>query len=75
MRGRFDRVRFLAGRRMTTGASIMITHQHGLLAPSARPVPSSSEETDRERERLRRELLRRIIDRETRRQASRSIPR
>ncbi len=53
----------------------MITHQNGLLAIPARPVPSSSEEIDRERQRLRRELLRRILDRETRRQASRGVPR
>jgi hypothetical protein len=59
---------------MTTGASVMITHQNGLLAPVARSVPSSPE-ADRERERLRQELLRRIIDRETRRQSSRGVPR
>lgn len=52
----------------------MITHQNGLLAPVARYVPSSPE-ADRERERLRQELLRRIIDRETRRQSSRGVPR
>jgi hypothetical protein len=52
----------------------MITHQNGLLVPVARAVPTSPE-ADRERERLRQELLRRIIDRETRRQSSRGAPR
>ena len=52
----------------------MITHQNGLLAPVVRPVPSCTE-ADRERERLRQELLRRIIDRETRRQSLRGTPR
>jgi len=59
---------------MTTGESVMITHQNGLLVPVARAVPTSPE-TDRERERLRQELLRRIIDRETRRQSARGAPR
>ena len=53
----------------------MITHQNGLLAPEARTVSSPQPEADRERERLRQELLRRIIDRETRRQSSRGTPR
>lgn len=51
----------------------MVSPSSSLLVESARsnPVPSPS---DRERERLRRELLRRIIDRETRRQAVRGGP-
>ena len=39
------------------------------------PARSVAEAHDRERERLRRELLRRIIDRENRRQAMRGMPR
>lgn len=51
----------------------MVSHSSSLLVMPARssPIPSPS---DRERERLRRELLRRIIDRETRRQAVRGGP-
>jgi len=51
----------------------MVTPSNSLLVEPARtsPIPSSP---DRERERLRRELLRRIIDRETRRQALRGTP-
>jgi hypothetical protein len=49
----------------------MITRQHGLLARAARAVKFSSADIVREREKLRRELLRRILDRELRRQASR----
>jgi hypothetical protein len=61
---------------MTTGASIMITHQYGLLAAPPRLVTTSSaEEILRERERLRRELLRRIKDREIRRQSLRGLGR
>jgi hypothetical protein len=48
----------------------MITHQRGLLAAPANVVPSTNE-AHRERERLRRELLKRILHRETRRQATR----
>ena len=51
----------------------MITHQKGLLGPPSRPASSSSPEA--ERERLRRELLQRILDREMRRQAVRGVPR
>jgi len=48
----------------------MITHQNGLLAaPASQIIPTS--EASRERERLRRELLKRIISQETRRQAAR----
>jgi hypothetical protein len=61
----------LAGIRTTTGASVMITRQHGLLARTARAANLSSADLVREREKLRRELLRRILDREVRRQASR----
>ena len=49
----------------------MITHSSTLRVDSARPNTS---DTNREREQLRRELLRRIIDRETRRQAMRGMP-
>ena len=49
----------------------MITRQHGLLARAARAANLSSADVIREREKLRRELLRRILDREVRRQASR----
>jgi hypothetical protein len=51
----------------------MISHQNGLLTP-ANAVPSEPEAL-RERERLRRELLKRIVNRETRRQATRGTPR
>jgi hypothetical protein len=57
---------------MTTGESIMITPSSGLLAPAARPVPVNSEES--ERERLRQELLRRILIRESLRQSKRGGP-
>ncbi|MCX7417828.1 MAG: hypothetical protein NTY25_15305 [Planctomycetia bacterium] len=50
----------------------MITHSSTLRVDSSRPNTS---DTNREREQLRRELLRRIIDRETRRQAMRGMPR
>lgn len=53
----------------------MITHQSGLLAPMAKSHPTVTVDKERERERLRRELLQRILDRETRRQALRGIPR
>jgi hypothetical protein len=48
----------------------MISHQNGLLPASAASLPSVPEAL-RERERLRRELLKRIVVRETRRQATR----
>lgn len=51
----------------------MVTRSSSLLVDPARPIPSSSS-LDQERLRLRRELLRRIIDRETRRQAMRGSP-
>lgn len=51
----------------------MVTHSSNLLIEPARPVPSPSS-TSQEREHLRRELLRRIIDRETKRQAVRGSP-
>ena len=50
----------------------MITPSNGLLAPAARPVTTHSEES--ERERLRQELLRRIIVRESLRQSRRGVP-
>ena len=51
----------------------MVIHSSNLLVDPARPIPITSH-SDRERERLRRELLRRIIDRETKRRALRGIP-
>lgn len=51
----------------------MITHQHGLFARTGRAARPSSDERIREREWLRRELLRRILDREIRRQALRGV--
>ena len=48
----------------------MITHQNGLLAAPASTIPPPSQASS-ERERLRRELLKRIISQETRRQAAR----
>jgi len=48
----------------------MITHQNGLLAPAPRPAATAID-VGQERERLRRELLRRIMDREARRRALR----
>jgi len=50
----------------------MITYSSTLMVDSAR---TNTSDTNREREQLRRELLRRIIDRETRRQAMRGMPR
>jgi len=61
----------VAGGRLTTGASHMITHQNGLLPVTGRPDLIPLPHNNREWERLRRELLRRIIDREMRRQAVR----
>jgi len=49
----------------------MIIRQHGLLARAARGANLPAADAVREREKLRRELLRRILDREVRRQASR----
>jgi hypothetical protein len=51
----------------------MSTHIHGLLAVSPRQAQSPTPESLRERERLRRELLRRIVDRESRRQSARGL--
>ena len=51
----------------------MITHQHGLLGRTSRSVAGAADDKVRERERLRRELLRRILDREVRRQALRGV--
>jgi hypothetical protein len=51
----------------------MVTYPHGLVTALPRLVSSQAQETVRERERLRRELLRRIIDRETRRQSVRGL--
>ena len=48
----------------------MVSHSSNLLVEPARPIPNSST-SNQEREHLRRELLRRIIDRETKRQATR----
>ena len=52
----------------------MISHQNGLLAPPANAGPTAPEAL-RERERLRRELLKRIINEETRRQSTRGTSR
>ncbi len=52
----------------------MITHQSGLLVPATRPATPTLE-ADQERVRLRRELLRRIMDREARRRMLRDTPR
>lgn len=51
----------------------MITHQRGLLARTARAKGSPGDDQTSERERLRRELLQRILDREVRRQAVRGM--
>lgn len=52
----------------------MITHQSGLLVPVPRPAATVAD-AGQERERLRRELLRRIMDREARRRALRAAAR
>jgi len=52
----------------------MISHQNGLLSSPANAVPTEQEAL-RERERLRRELLKRIINQETRRQSTRGTSR
>ena len=52
----------------------MITHQPGLLVPAPRPAATETD-AGQERERLRRELLRRIMDREARRRALRAAAR
>jgi hypothetical protein len=52
----------------------MISHQNGLLSTSATAATPELEAL-RERERLRRELLKRIVNRETRRQATRGAAR
>jgi len=51
----------------------MVTYPLGLVAASTRPTSTQSQDVIRERERLRRELLRRIMDRETRRQSVRGL--
>jgi len=51
----------------------MVIHSSSLFFEPARTSPITSH-SERERERLRRELLRRIIDRETKRRALRGIP-
>ena len=51
----------------------MITRQKGLLRPPAKSDPQAGAAD--ERERLRRELLERILERELRRQAVRGCPR
>jgi hypothetical protein len=54
----------------------MITHRSGLVEPVSRSAPPPQEAgQEQERARLRRELLRRIMDRETRRRALRGVPR
>ena len=64
----------LAGSRLTTGASVMITRHSGLLVPVPRPAAAVAD-VGQELKRLRRELLRRIMDREVRRRALRAIAR
>jgi hypothetical protein len=66
-------MRCLAGRRIDDRSVGMLTHHHGLVVASPRPVSTQSQEAIRERERLRRELLRRIMERETRRQSFRGL--
>jgi hypothetical protein len=66
-------MRFRAGGRTPTGVSFMITFPQGLSVAPPRPVPLSSLDVRREREFLRRELLRRIVDRETKRQTARGL--
>ena len=66
-------MRFRAGDRVPTGVSQMITYSHGLIVAPPRPVPLSVQDIRREREFLRRELLRRIVDRETKRQTARGL--
>jgi hypothetical protein len=51
----------------------MVSHHHGLVAAPPRSVSAQSPEIVRELERLRRELLRRIMERETRRQSVRGL--
>jgi hypothetical protein len=51
----------------------MITYSHGLTAAVPRPAPLSCQDLRRERELLRRELLRRIVDREAKRQTVRGL--
>jgi len=63
-----------AGIRTASGATVMITRQKGLLARSPKAgVDVAEVAREHERERLRRELLKRILDRETRRQALRGV--
>jgi hypothetical protein len=51
----------------------MITSSHGLVTLPPRAMPVASQEERHERDRLRRELLRRIVDRETKRQTARGL--
>jgi hypothetical protein len=55
----------------------MLTHPSGLIVVPARPLLGVSPDAgvSLERQRLRQELLKRIIDREVRRQSRRSGPR
>lgn len=56
--------------------SVSMRTQHaGVLPPPSRPGATGPVDPQRERERLRRELLKRIIDREMRRKSSRGGPR
>jgi hypothetical protein len=50
----------------------MLTHNGGVLPPPSRPIASHGGDPQRERDRLRRELLKRIIDREIRRRSFRN---
>jgi hypothetical protein len=65
-------VRRLAGGRTSARSVDVLTSQGGILPPPVRPVGPPAVDLQRERERLRLELLKRIVDREIRRQSSRS---
>jgi hypothetical protein len=72
--GRYQAMRRRPVAAQQAGALPMISHQNGLLSPASTAV-STEAEALRERERLRRELLKRIINRETRRQSTRGTSR
>jgi hypothetical protein len=66
-------MRYLAGGRIDDRSVAMLMHHYGLVVASPRPVSTQAQDAIRERERLRRELLRRIMERETRRQSFRGL--
>jgi hypothetical protein len=49
----------------------MLTHPNGFVGSPPRPAPGVAASHQRERERLRRELLRRLVERELRRRSER----